>query len=63
MRTAPFGITTSPILTLGEVDAAEPMRIMVCAPQECSSSMAMQADGPPIPVLVTVTGTPSRVPV
>ena len=63
MRTAPLGITMSPMDTLGEVEAQLPTRIMVSAPLWCSSSTAMAVEGPPIPVLVTATGTPSRVPV
>ena len=40
-----------------------PTRIKVSAPILCSSSMAMEAEGPPMPVEQTETFSPSRVPV
>ena len=40
-----------------------PTRIKVSAPMLCSSSMAMEAEGPPMPVEHTETFSPSRVPV
>lgn len=40
-----------------------PTLINVSAPQSVSSSIAIEADGPPIPVDVTLTFTPSRYPV
>ncbi len=40
-----------------------PTRRNVSAPMLCSSSMAMEADGPPIPVEQTETFSPSSVPV
>ena len=42
---------------------ARPILTKVSAPQRYSSSIAMDADGPPIPVDVTLTFTPSSVPV
>ncbi len=40
-----------------------PTRTSVRAPALTSSSTAIAAEGPPMPVEVTLTGTPSRLPV
>ena len=40
-----------------------PTRMKVSAPMAASSSMAMEADGPPMPVEQTETFCPSMVPV
>ena len=63
MRTAPVAITMSPLFTSVCMPPQVPMRMKVFAPHFTSSSMAMEAEGPPMPVEVTETFTPSRVPV
>ena len=63
MRIAPVAITMSPPQTSSCMPPQVPTRMKVSAPQLVSSSSAMEADGPPMPVLVTLTGTPLRVPV
>ena len=63
IRIAPFAITTSPLFTSSCIPPHVPIRIKVSAPDITSSSMAIDADGPPIPVEVTLTFTPSRYPV
>ena len=40
-----------------------PTRMNVSAPMLCSSSIAMEADGPPMPVEQTDTFSPRSVPV
>ena len=62
IRAATQGIMSSPILDLGDADAQEPTRIKVSAPQPWSSSTVIAMDGPPIPVDVTATRSPSSVP-
>ena len=63
MRMAPVATTMSPLFTGICIPPQVPMRTKVSAPQRTSSSMAMEAEGPPMPVEVTLTFTPSRVPV
>ena len=63
IRMAPVATTMSPPLTFISMPPQVPTRMKVSAPHLCSSSMAMEADAPPMPVEVTLTGTPSRVPV
>ena len=62
-RIAPVAITRSPPKTSGCIPPEVPTRIKVSEPQWISSSMAMDADGPPIPVETTLTVSPSSVPV
>ena len=54
MRTLPLTTTMSPHWTSAQVEAQVPTRM--------SSSTQMAVEGPPIPVEVTVTRSPSRVP-
>ena len=63
MRTAPVAMTISPLVTSSLIPPQVPTRIKVSAPMLASSSMAIEADGPPIPVEVTLTFSPSSVPV
>ena len=63
MRTAPVGRIRVPGTKCGCMPPQVPMRRNVSAPHCTSSSIAMAADGPPIPVEVTLTGTPSKNPV
>ena len=63
MRTAPFAMIMSPLLTSVCMPPQVPTRRNVFAPQRTSSSSAIEADGPPIPVEVTDTFFPSSVPV
>ena len=63
MRTAPVAITMSPLVTSSLMPPQVPTRTKVSAPMLASSSMAMEADGPPMPVEVTLTRSPSSVPV
>ena len=62
-RMAPVATTTSPGSTSMSMPPQVPTRIKVSAPRLCSSSMAMEAEGPPMPVEQTVTFSPSIVPV
>ena len=62
-RTAPVAITTSSLLTGRAMPPQVPTRMKVSAPMLCSSSMAITAEGPPMPVEQTLTFSPSRVPV
>ena len=62
-RMAPVATTTSPERTSRSMPPQVPTRIKVSAPMLCSSSMAMEAEGPPMPVEHTETFSPSRVPV
>ena len=62
-RIAPVATTTSPLRTSSSIPPQVPTRINVSAPMLCSSSMAMEAEGPPIPVEQTETFSPSSVPV
>ena len=55
--------TYSPPSIFSCIPPQVPTRKNVCAPHLESSSMAIAADGPPIPVEVTLTLTPSNVPV
>ena len=52
-----------PGISSGCIPPQVPMRRKVCAPSAANSSMAMAADGPPMPVEVTLTFVPSSVPV
>ena len=58
MRTAKA--TLLPYVTPCGTPPQVPTRIKVSAPHFTSSSIAMDADGPPIPVEVTLTFTPSK---
>ena len=62
-RTAPVAITTSPPFTSREIPPDVPMRMNVSLPHLYSSSTAIEALGPPIPVLTTLTFSPRSVPV
>ena len=61
--TAPVAITISPPMTGSAIPPHVPMRMKVSAPDAKSSSTAIDADGPPMPVEVTETRSPSRYPV
>lgn len=63
IRTAPVATTTSPLWTSRWMPPQVPTRTKVSAPRLHSSSMAMAAEGPPMPVDTTLTGSPRRVPV
>ena len=63
MRTAPVAMTRSPLFTSSLMPPQVPTRTKVSAPMLASSSMAMEAEGPPTPVDTTLTFSPSRVPV
>lgn len=63
MRTAPVAMIRSPPKMSCCMPPQVPTRTKVSAPQRVSSSMAMEADGPPMPVEVTLTFTPSSRPV
>ena len=63
MRMAPVAMTRSPPTTGSCIPPQVPTRTKVWAPHRVSSSMAMEADGPPMPVEVTLTFTPSSRPV
>ena len=63
MRTAPVATTTSPLWTDRSIPPQVPTRTKVWTPMLASSSMAMAAEGPPIPVDTTLTRSPRRVPV
>ncbi len=63
MRTAPVATTTSPLFTSSRMPPQVPTRRKVCTPIWCSSSMAMAAEGPPMPVDTTLTRSPSSKPV
>ena len=63
MRMAPVAITTSPARTLADMPPQVPTRTKVWAPIWISSSMAMAAEGPPMPVEQTLTFSPSSTPV
>ena len=52
-----------PLRTSSCIPPHVPTRMNVSAPHLTSSSIAMAADGPPIPVDVTLTFLPSSVPV
>jgi len=62
MRTLPLTTTMSPHWTSAQVEAQVPTRMKVSAPHLWSSSTQMAVEGPPIPVEVTVTRSPSSVP-
>lgn len=61
-RTAPVGMTKVPTFKSGWMAPQVPTRSRVWAPLCTSSSTAMEAEGPPMPVEVTVTGTPFNLP-
>ena len=63
MRTAPVATTISPLVTSSLMPPQVPTRTKVSAPRLASSSMAMEAEGPPMPVDTTLTFSPSSVPV
>ena len=63
MRTAPVATTTSSLWTDSSMPPQVPTRIKVWAPRLASSSMAMAAEGPPMPVDTTLTRSPSSSPV
>ena len=54
---------TSPSRSDGCIAPHDPTRTRVWAPMVQSSSTAIAAEGPPMPVEVTLTATPSSVPV
>src|ERR1700693_6337243 len=58
-----MAITRSPILISGCAAPHVPTRRNVCTPSSASSSTPIATDGPPIPVDIVDTGTPSTVPV
>jgi len=60
MRMAPVAMTMSPPFTFRSMPPQVPTLRKVSAPQATSSCMAMEADGPPMPVEVTLTFSPSR---
>ena len=60
---APLAITMSPPITSVCIPPQVPTLRKVSAPDLLNSSIAIAADGPPIPVDVTETLTPSIVPV
>ena len=60
IRMAPVATTISPPFTSMSIPPQVPTRINVSAPHSTNSSMAMDADGPPMPVEVTLTFSPSR---
>ena len=62
-RMAPVAMTTSPDCTFRSMPPQVPTRRKVSAPILCSSSMAIEAEGPPMPVEQTETFSPKRVPV
>ena len=55
LRTAPVDTTISPPFTSKSIPPQVPTRMNVSAPQSTNSSNAIEADGPPIPVEVTLT--------
>src|SRR5207302_7287451 len=63
VRTAPYAMTRSPILISGCAAPQVPTRRNVCTPSSASSSTPIATEGPPIPVDIADTGTPSSVPV
>ena len=63
MRIAPVAITISPPFTFISMPPHVPTRINVFAPILTSSSSAIEADEPPIPVDVTLTFVPFKYPV
>ena len=63
MRIAPLATTISPPSTSSCIPPQVPTRRKVWAPHLDNSSIAIAADGPPMPVDVTLTFTPSMVPV
>ena len=63
IRTAPVAMTRSLLWTGRAMPPQVPVRTKVSAPMAASSSMAMAAEGPPMPVEHTVTFSPRRVPV
>ena len=62
-RMAPVATTMSPDWTFKSMPPQVPTRIKVSAPMAVSSSMAMEAEGPPMPVEHTDTFSPRSVPV
>ena len=61
--TAPFAITKSPTLVCSCIAPEVPILTKVFAPILANSSIAIAAEGQPIPVEVTLTGRPLYVPV
>ena len=62
-RMAELATTMLPGMTFAFMPPQVPTRMKVSAPIFTSSSTAMAAEGPPIPVEVTLTFSPRRVPV
>ena len=62
-HSARWPTTRSSLWTSRAIPPQVPVRIKVSAPAAWSSSMAITAEGPPMPVEQTVTFSPSRVPV
>ena len=58
MRTAPVAITRSPLWTSSLMPPQVPVRTKVSAPMAWSSSRAITAEGPPMPVEQTETFSP-----
>ena len=63
MRTAPVATTRSPLFTSRRMPPQVPTRTKVSAPKLDNSSIAIAAEGPPIPVDTTLTRSPKSVPV
>ena len=57
-RTAPFAMTKSPTLVWSCIAPEVPSLTKVLAPIFANSSIAIAAEGQPIPVDVTLTGLP-----
>ena len=62
-RTAPVAMTRSLLWTSSLIPPQVPVRTKVSPPMAQSSSKAITAEGPPMPVEQTLTFSPSRVPV
>ena len=58
-RMAPVATTTSPDWTFRSIPPQVPVRMNVSAPHLWSSSIAMEAEGPPMPVEQAVTFSPA----
>ncbi len=61
--TAPVAMTASPPITSRSIPPHVPILMNVSEPHWKSSSIAIEAEGPPIPVEVTLTSSPSSFPV
>ena len=60
--TAASAMITEPVLISGTMAPQVPTLIITLTPRRASSSTAMAADGPPIPVLTATTFSPPTVP-